>query len=233
MAYLDDAIREMEQDFDEPRLSQLLSRRAMIKFRDSDPAALVSAIEDANRANSLAQKYHEPHLLALSALALAIGARRCQDFQEAFRRIQEAEKNYAALKRIPQYVETVLEYLKILLVGFQDPSTDKQMLLRIRSEIESKVSSLVVDKIAVFEPEFCYLMGMILNLYTDAPHEKVLPWFIDAVSLSNQLNLTAQNAYFRETCSQLGILQEVDSMIAAAMARQAAENTPADEHRGS
>src|SRR6202035_759443 len=145
-------------------------------------------------------------------------------------RIQEAEKNYADLKRVPQYVETNLEYLKILQVGFQDPSTDKQMLLRIRAEIESNVNSLVVDKLAVFEPEFCYLMGMILNLYTDVPRERMLPWFVDAVNLSNQFNLPTQNAYFQETCAQLGILKEVDSVIAEGKAREATENTPADEH---
>jgi hypothetical protein len=213
IAYLNEAIQEMEQDWDEPRLSQLLSRRAMIKFRDSDPTVLTSAREDASRARAVAQKYHEPHLLALSALAIAIDARKRQDFPEAFRHIQEAEKNYADLKRIPQYVETIVEYLKILQVGFQDPSTDKQMLLRLRAEIESNVNSLVIDEIPVFEPEFCYLMGMILNLYTDAPLEMTLPWFVDAVSLSNQFNLTAQNAYFRETCAQLRILEEVDSAI--------------------
>ena len=229
MAYLNDAIREMEQDWDEPRLSQLLSRRAMIKFRDSDPDVLTSAREDAARARALAEKYHEPHLLSLSALAIAIGARKRQDFPEAFRHIQEAEENYSDLRRVPQYVETIVEYLKILQIGFQDPSTDKQMLLRLRGEIESSVNSLVVDKISVFEPEFCYLMGMILNLYTDAPRERILPWFIDAVSLSNQLNLTAQNAYFRETCAQLGILQEVDGVIAERMTPQATENTPADK----
>ena len=214
MPYLNEAIREMEQDWDEPRLSQLLSRRAMIKFRYSDPAVLASGVEDAARANRLAKKYHEPQLLALSALSIAIEARRRQDFPEAFRHIQEAEKSYADLKRIPQYVETIVEYLKILLLGFQDASTDKQMLLRLRAEIESKTNGLVVDKIAVFEPEFCYLMGMFLNLYTDAPREMMLPWFIDSVSLSNQLNLTEQNAFFRETCSQLGILEEVDRVIA-------------------
>jgi hypothetical protein len=230
MVYLNDAIREMEREWDEPRLSQLLSRRAMIKFRDSDPAVLASAMEDAVRARALADKYHEPHLLALSALAFAIGARNHQNFLEAFRHIQEAEKNYSDLRRIPQYVETIVEYLKILMIGFQDPSTDKQMLLRILAEIESKVNSLVVDRISVLEPEFCYLMGMILNCHTDAPRERMLPWFIDAVHLSSQFNLTAQNAYFRETCAQLGILQEVDGAIAKGMARQATENTPADEH---
>jgi hypothetical protein len=164
--------------------------------------------------------------LALSALAIAIEARKRQDFPEAFQHIQEAEKNYSDLRRIPQYVETIVEYLKILQVGFLDPSTDKQMLLRLRAEIESNVNSIVVDKIPVFEPEFCYLMGMILNLYTDAPRERMLPWFIDAVSLSNQLNLTAQNAYFRETCAQLGILQEVDRVIAECITPQTTENTP-------
>ena len=230
MTYLNSAIQEMEQDWDEPRLSQLLSRRAMLKFRDSDPAVLASAMEDVARARDLARKYHEPHLLALSALAIAIDARKRQDFPEAFRHIQEATNNYADLKRIPQSVEAIVEYLKILLLGFQNPSTDKQMLLRLRSELESIGNKLIIDKIPVFEPEFCYLMGMILNLYTDAPSERMLPWFVDAVNLSNQFNLPTQNAYFRETCARLGILDEVDKVIAEAKARQATENTPAGEH---
>ncbi len=214
MVYLDRAIYEMEREWDEPRLSQLLSRRAMIKFRDSNPAVLASGLDDAARARCLAQKYHEPHLLALSALAIAIGARKHQDFLEAFRHIQEAGNYYSDLNRVPQYLETIVEYLKILMVGFQDPSTDKQMLLRIREEIESNVDK-VVDKIPAFEPEFCYLMGMILSFYTDAPHAATLPWFTDAVNLSNQFNLTLQNAYFRKTCAQMGILEEVDNVIKA------------------
>lgn len=222
MPYLDSAIEEMEKDWDEPRLSQLLSRRAMLKFRDSDPAMLASAADDAARARRLAESYHEPHLLALSALALAIGARKRQKFTEAFRQIQEAKEIYADLKRVPQYVETIVESLKILQIGFQDPATDKQVLLRLRAEIESAANDLI-NEIPVFEPEFCYLMGMILDLYTDTPRETVLPWFIDAVSLSSHLNLTAQNAYFRETCAQLGILEEVDRVIAARGAGQATE----------
>jgi hypothetical protein len=220
MAHLDHAIQEMDQDYDEPRVCQLLGRRAMLNFRHSDPALQASAMEDATRARALAEKYHEPHLLALSALALAIGARKLKGFAEAFQWIQEAVKNYDDLKRIPQYVESTVEYLKILLIGFQDPLTDKQLLLRVRAEIESNVNRLVVDTISVFEPEFCYLMGMILNLHTDAPHEKMLPWFVDAVNLSSQFNLSAQNDYFRETCAQLGILEEVDSVIAKGKARQ-------------
>jgi len=230
MTYLNDAFQEMERDCDEPRVCQLLGRRAMIKFRDSAPASQASAMEDATRARALAEKYHEPHLLALSALALAIGARMRQGFSEAFQWIQEAEKNYADLKRIPQHVESIVEYLKILLIGFQDPSADKQLLLRVRAEIESTVNSLVVDAIPVFEPEFCYLMGMILNLYTDAPREVMLPWFVDAVNLSSQFNLAAQNAYFRKTCARLGILEEVDSVIAEGKARQAKEDVdPTDK----
>ncbi len=212
-ACLDDTIREMEQDRDEPRLSQLLSRRAIINFRSSDAAALASASEDAARARSLAQKYHEPHLLALSALAIAVGARNRRDFPLALLHIQEAETLYADLKRVPQHVEAILEHLKILLIGFQDPSTDKSMLLHDLRKLESIGNSLVTDKIPIFEPEFCYLMGMILNLYTNSPRETILNWFTDAVSLSNQFDLAEQNAYFRETCSRLGILQDVDSAI--------------------
>ena len=72
LTHLNWAITEMEKDCDEPRLSQMLSRRAIIKLRDADAEVQAFAREDASRARDLAEKYHEPHLLALSALALAI-----------------------------------------------------------------------------------------------------------------------------------------------------------------
>ena len=222
LTHLNWAITEMEKDCDEPRLSQLLSRKAIIKLRDADAEVQASARKDASRARDLAEKYHEPHLLALSALTLAIGARNRGDFPEAFRLIPEAEKNYADLKRIPQYVESILEYLKIILLGFQDESVDKNMLLRLRNDIEDKVNTYVVERISVFEPEFCYLMGMILIGYTDAPREIVLGWFADAVNLSRYFKLEMQHAYFRDTCAQLGILEDVDKRIAEAKAWPAA-----------
>ena len=222
LTYLNWAITEMEKDCDEPRLSQLLSRRTMIKLRDADAEVEASAQEDAGRARALAEKYHEPHLLALSALALAMGARKRGDFPEAFRLIPEAEKNYADLKRIPQYVESILEYLKIILLGFQDESADKNMLLRLTHDIREKVNTYVVERISAFEPEFCYLMGMILENYTDASRDLVLGWFVDAVNLSRDFKLEVQHAYFRDTCAQLGILEDVEKRIAEAKARSAA-----------
>ncbi|MCK7493017.1 MAG: hypothetical protein MZW92_17085 [Comamonadaceae bacterium] len=94
----DVAAQEMEEDFDEPRLSQLLSRRAILKSRiivdefakTDDYVDVILKIrtemrEDALRARALAKRYHEPHLLALSALALTILARKERDFENAFK----------------------------------------------------------------------------------------------------------------------------------------------------
>jgi hypothetical protein len=214
--YLNYAIQEMEKDFDEPRLSQLLSRRAMLKLRINHPDMLVSALEDVKSARFLAEKYHEPHLLALSALAMANCARKEQDFQEAFEYIQEAENNYFELKRIPQYIECIVEYLKIIQLGLQVEETDKAALLRIVWDIKVKVETVIVERIPVFEPDYCYQMGMIYKEYTDSPHEQVLPWFIDAVSLAAHFNQEGNYNYYRETCKLMNILHEVDQRIAEA-----------------
>jgi hypothetical protein len=211
--FLHHAIQEMEADFDEPRVSQLLSRRAMFKLRINHPDALASAREDVLRAKGLAEKYHEPHLLALSALAQSILARKENDFETAFTQVGLAEKNYADLKRMPQYVETIVEYLKVLMLGFEQPGTNKQMLLEIFLDIESKINQYVVEKINVFEPECCYLVGLFCFQYTNAPRKTYMSWLADAVSLAEQNNQPANYAYFRETCQQLGILEEVEELI--------------------
>ncbi len=217
--YLNLAIKDMEGDFDEPRQSQLLSRRAMIKLRDSNPEMIESAKQDAIRARELAEKYHEPHLLALSSLALSIYNRINKNFDEAFHHIQEAEKNYIELKRIPQYVESIVEYLKVIMLGFNN-NVDAEMLLRKTLEIRDNVDRYVVEKINVFEPEYCYLMGMIFANYTDAPRDYILEWFVDAVFLAEQFNQQENLMYFRETCRQLQILDEVDHVIIKARASQ-------------
>lgn len=214
--YLNSAIKEMEDDFDEPRISQLLSRRAMIKLRIKHPDAIASATEDAQRAGTLAEKYHEPHLLALSALALAILARVKQDYDNAFKHIAVAEKYYADLRRIPQYIESIVEYLKIILLSFEIDSYDKQALFNIVLSIKNNVENYIVEQINVFEPEYCYLMGMILYHYSDLSKDQVLAWFADSVSLAEQFRQAENYNYFRETCRQLNILEEIDQMISKA-----------------
>lgn len=62
----------------------------------------------------------------------------------------------------------------------------------------------------VYEPELCYLMGVILVHHTDAPRDMVLGWFADAANLSRNLHLDDQNRCFRDPCSQLGILEQAD-----------------------
>lgn len=216
--YLTRMISKMEEDCDEPRLSQLLSRRAMISFRDSNAAVREAAAKDAAKARRLARKYNEPHLLALSALALAIEARKRGDYAQALGLIQEAETRFSELNRIPQYVEAILEHLKILLVACRNPVADQTTLADQLRDLESVGNRLVINRIPVFEPEFCYLMGMILGNYTDLARERILEWFADAVGLSDQYGMNSQNAYFRETCAQLGIIEQVDGMIAKSQA---------------
>lgn len=232
LKYLNFAVAEMEEDFDEPRLSQLLSRRAMMKLRIRSVGPVTAgeysqalstfiegAKEDALRARALAEKYHEPHLLALSALSMTVLARNLNDFESAFRYIKEAEEQYSELKRIPQYIETIVEYLKVILLGFEKVASDKELLLRIVSEIMKNVELYVVERINVFEPEYCYLMGMILGQYTDASRVDVLTWFADSIFLAEQFNQKANLNYYIETCRQFGILLEVEEIISEAKNR--------------
>ncbi|MCK7493018.1 MAG: hypothetical protein MZW92_17090 [Comamonadaceae bacterium] len=133
--------------------------------------------------------------------------------------ISEAEKTYAELKRVSQYIETVVEYLKVVLLGLETGTFDGQILLGIVSDIKNNVERFIVERINVFEPEYCYLMGMILANYTDAKKEDVLVWFADSISLSEQFNQSANYEYFKETCRQLEILGEVEEIISIAKSK--------------
>jgi hypothetical protein len=124
-------------------------------------------------------------------------------------------------------MESIVEFLKIILLGMQDDSVDKQRMLQLRNDIEENVSKQIAT-VPVYEPEFCYLMGMILVQYTDAPSDRVVGWFADAVNLSRDMNLDEQNAYFRETCARLGILEQVQRRTADALNNQASDIDGAD-----
>jgi hypothetical protein len=208
--YLNQAISDMEKDFDEPRISQLLSRKAMLLLRVKDAVSTSLAEEDVARARALAEKYHEPHLLALSALVLAIVARNKKDYKRALEYISEAEKNYFELKRIPQYVESIVEHLKIIWESFQDDSYNHSDLITMVSEIRTKVENYVVERVNVFEPEYCYLMGMILWNFSDAKREEVLPYFADSINLARQFKQEANYEYYKETYRQLNMLEDIE-----------------------
>jgi len=214
LAHLNMAIKDMEEDFDEPRLSQLLSRRAMLLLRVELPDAVTLAAEDVRRARELAEKYHEPHLLALSALASAVLARNNRDFTSALSYVTESEKNYFELKRIPQYVETMMECLKIVKLGFEMKALDTVSLANLVSDIQNKVEKHIIDEIPVFEPEYCYLMG-IIHEFDLSRHDMALSFFADAINLADFQGQDTSAAYFRETCRQLGYLNEVETLIAA------------------
>jgi len=211
--YLNMAIKDMEAEFDEPRMSRLLSRRALIKLRDTNLNMIKSGEQDAIRARKLAEKYHEPNLLALSSLALATCARKNNNGAEAHEFIGDAIDKYAGLVRIPQYIESLVEELKIILLRFQSDKADKQMLLDRMLEIKELASKLITERINVFEPEYCYLIGMIMVGFTDAPKTEYLPWFVDAVSLAQHHRQEHNCEYFKETCAQLNILNEVEQII--------------------
>ena len=80
-------------------------------------------------------------------------------------------------------------------------------------EIKGKVNQDVVERINIFEPEYCYLIGMILINFTDAPNEEFIQSFVDAVSLAEQFKQEKNSLYFKETCHKLHILVEVKQII--------------------
>lgn len=209
--YLNAAIQDMEDAFDEPRLSRLLSRRALVKFRDQSEATLKSGKQDADRARLLAEKYHEPNLLALSSLALATYERKNKNGDEAHVHIQDAIVKYAELVRIPQYLECLVEELKIILLRIHGDTADTQMLLDRTVKIEEKANDFITERIHVFEPEYCYLIGMIKINFTSK--SDYLPWLVDAISLAQHFGQAHNYAYFKETFAQLNILNEIDVII--------------------
>ncbi len=211
--FINHAIKDVEDDHDEPRLSRLLSRRALIKFRINHAEAIQSGEEDAIRAKELAEKYHETVLIALADLALATCSRVKNDFSQAHDLIHRSINSFSNFQRIPQEVEANVELLKIILLGFGDATVDSAMLLKSVQQIIDQINKYITERIHVFEPEYCYLIGMIYINYTDAPQDQYLPWFADALSFSKIYKQDQSFKFYKETCSQLNILEAVEQMI--------------------
>ncbi len=214
VGFLHYAINEMEAACDEPRLAQLLCRRAMMKLQLEHPEVQASAKDDMEKARRLAEKYHEPHLLAHSALVMAMAARRDKQFTEALQYIQQAQKGFEALNRIPQYMESMVEYLKILLLGFATEAVSKQFLLTLFQQIDEKVSGDYIRRVAAYEPEYCFHGALLLGNYTTAPREQVISWFADAVFRAELTRQERNTAHYRSTCQQLGLAEEVEALVA-------------------
>lgn len=210
------AIHEMETVWDEPRLSQLLSRRALLKMEIDNPEVLASAKEDMEKAGTLADKYHEPALRALASLTRAVHARKQKQFEEALHHIQEAESRFAALRRIPQYVECAVEYLKILLLGFSIETVNKSTLLQLFQQIDDRVSGNdLIKRASVYEPEYCYHGALIIGNYTNAPRAQVVSWFADALYRAELYDQQKNVEYYRESCGRFNILNEVEAQVEA------------------
>lgn len=54
---------------------------------------------------------------------------------------------------------------------------------------------------------------MVFKLYTDAPKSEYLSWFVDALSLAQHYGQELNYLYFKETCSRLHILEEIEQII--------------------
>jgi len=219
--YLTAAINDMDEDFDEPRVSQLLSRRALLYMKTGLPDKLPLAEADTLRARSLAEKYHDPHLLASSALALANLARKQGDFDTAFGCIREAESHYSTLARIPQFIEVIVEYLKIIILGLSQEKSQSEPLYDLMQEIYENTDAYIIDRVNLYEPEYCYTMAMIWYYYTTAPKENAITWFTDAILAAERTRQMQNYEFFRETCRAENILAEVDLKIARIKANEA------------
>lgn len=213
VGFLHYAINEMEVACDEPRLAQLLCRRAMMKLQLEHPEVQASAKDDIQKAHRLAEKYHEPHLLAHTALVMAMAARRDKQFTEALQYIQQAQKGFETLNRIPQYMETMVEYLKILLLGFATEAVSKQFLLTLFQQIDGKVSGDYIRRIAAYEPEYCFHGALLLGNYTTAPREQVISWFADACYRAEITRQERNAAHYRSTCQQLELAEDVEALV--------------------
>jgi len=111
--------------------------------------------------------------------------------ENALKFAREAASLYDGLKRIPQYIEASVEYLKVIHLCLEKEDSDKEALIKLVPGIRDELEKYVVGRTNLYEPEYCYLMGMILGGYTDAERANVLEWFSDAVSLSKQYNKPA------------------------------------------
>ena len=91
-------------------------------------------------------------------------------------------------------------------------SIDKQALFNTVENIHSNVEN-IVGRVKVFEPEYCYIMGIILYYYSDRSKDQVLNWFVDSVYLAELYRQINNYNYFRESFRQLNILDTIDRRI--------------------
>lgn len=210
IAVLNAAIEDMEQDHDEPRLVQLLSSRSILKARIDD---LEGAVADGLRAMQLAEIYHDPHLDATATLALATCYRKARKTDDAYAFVIDAHKTFHALKRLPQFAECCIEMLKIILQLLAEKPDSGQALLDITAKLAEVIQTTIQQRIVVYEPEYCYLMGMIIHQYSS--EEDSIGWFANALIAAADFEQSRNLAYFTETCRQLNVLDQVQQAIAS------------------
>jgi tetratricopeptide (TPR) repeat protein len=210
IAVLNTAVEDMEAAFDEPRLVQLLSSRCMLKARTDD---LESAIEDGLRAMQLAEIYHDPHLDATATLALAVCFRKSNKTDEAYAYASNAYNTFYALKRLPQFVECCIEMLTIILQLLKEKPESGQLLLDTTAKLADVIKATIQQRVEVYEPEYCYLMGMIINGYSS--EEDSVGWFANALIAAADFEQHRNYAYFKESYRQLNILDKVEEAIAS------------------
>jgi tetratricopeptide (TPR) repeat protein len=210
IAVLDTAVEDMEAAFDEPRLVQLLSSRSILKARTDDQEG---AIADGLRAMQLAEIYHDPHLNASATLALAACFRKAGKTDEAYAYVSDAYNTFYTLKRLPQFVECCIEMLKIILQLLEEKPEHGQYLLDATVKLADVIKATIRQRIDVYEPEYCYLVGMIINGYSS--EEDSIGWFANALIAAADFEQHRNHAYFKETCRQLNIPDKVEQAIAS------------------
>lgn len=210
IAVLNLATEDMEEEKDEPRLVPLLSSRSILKARINDQEG---AVADGLRAMQLAEIYHDPHLDATATLALATCYRKARKTDEAYAFVSDAYKTFYALKRWPQFAECCIEMLKIIFQLLEEKPTEGQALLDATAALSEVIQTTIQQRIVVYEPEYCYLMGMIIHLYSS--EEDSIGWFANALIAAADFEQSRNLAYFKETCRQFNILDKVEQAIAS------------------
>jgi hypothetical protein len=146
-------------------------------------------------------------------LALAACFRKAGKTDEAYAYASDAYNTFYALKRLPQFVECCIEMLKIILQLLEEKPEHGQYLLDATVKLADVIKATIRQRIDVYEPEYCYLVGMIINRYSS--EEDSIGWFANALIAAADFEQHRNHAYFKETCRQLNILDKVEQAIAS------------------
>jgi tetratricopeptide (TPR) repeat protein len=206
ISFLDQAISDMELDCDEPRLSQLLARRSMLLV---DVGRREEAEIDARKARLFAEKYHEPRLLAESALALAKFARITRNYKSALETVVESVERFKDLRRRPQLFEAIIEYFSNILSAMELDPENRNNYHKLAVELIGGIDIKIIDCLPLFRPDYFFLSGLFMYMFTDSAH--YVEFLAKALIHAENINHQAKMESFRMVYEKLNILGEIQN----------------------